>query len=399
MITDLTINSLSCRNEEQLNVGVARRWLSLFRLLMSIGLVTAAAGVLLGGPRFWNVLLLVSVYLVGLGLAGAALMTFEYLSGAGWSVALRRVPEAMTALLPVGGAGVLLVLVCQRSLYPWTNGEHHFIGFKAIWLNWPFFVARAVAYLAIWIAFARTMVYNSRQQDATGDRSLRERNVAVSAAFVVLFALTVWLASMDWLMTLEPEWFSTIYGVYHFSGIMASGIAAVILFGLWLRRLGPWHNVLREEHLQDLGKLLLTFCTFWAYIWFSQYMLIWYANIPEETGYYVRRMSGAWGSLMIVSLLMNWAIPFFVLLPRGNKRNGRIIGQAAIVVLVGRWLDLYLSIVPANPEATPMPDVWMVGLTLGLLGVTGMLFWRAIRQATVVPVGDPYLSESLHYHR
>lgn len=400
MITDVTIESSSSYpNEDQLNVGVAWRWLSLFRLLMSVGLVTAAAGALLGGPRFWSVLLLVSVYLVGLGLAGAALMTFEYLSGAGWSVALRRVPEAMTALLPVGGVGVLLVLVFQSSLYPWTSGEHHFVGFKAIWLNWPFFLLRAVAYLAIWIGFARTMVRNSRRQDGTGNHNLRERNVAVSAAFAVLFALTVWLASVDWLMTLEPEWFSTIYGVYHFSGIMASGIAAVILFGLWLRRLGPWHNVLREEHLQDLGKLLLTFCTFWAYIWFSQYMLIWYANIPEETGYYVRRLSGAWGSLMIVSLLLNWAIPFFVLLPRGNKRNSRIIGQAAIAVLVGRWLDLYLAIVPANPEATPIPDLWMVGLTLGLLGVTGMFFWRAIRQAPVVPVGDPYLSESLHYHR
>jgi hypothetical protein len=397
MITDSTTDLSSYRLEEKLDAGSARKWQSLFRVLMLVGALTLLAGLLLGGARFWSALLFASLYLVGLGLAGAALMAFEYLTGAGWSVAVRRVPEAMTALLWWGGLGVLAVLVCQPSLYPWTSGEHHFVGFKALWLNRPFFLARAVAYLAIWIGFTRLMVRNSRQQDQTGEAWLRRRNVAVSAAFMVLFGLTVWLASVDWLMTLEPEWFSTIFGVYNFSGIMASGIAGVVLLALWLRRLGPWRGVLNEEHLHDLGKLLLTFCTFWAYIWFSQYMLIWYANIPEETVYFTRRVHGAWGSLMVMDILLNWAIPFFVLLSRRHKRDARIIGQAAVVVLAGRWLDLYLMIVPGNPEASALPDAWFVGLTLGMIGVAGAVIWRAMQQAAVVPVRDPYLSESLHY--
>ncbi|MCG3148280.1 MAG: hypothetical protein PCFJNLEI_01723 [Verrucomicrobiae bacterium] len=387
------------RLEETADIGLAQKWLSLFRVFMLVGAATLVAGALLGGDRFWSGLLLVSVFLVGLGLAGGALIAFEYLSGAGWSVAVRRVPEAMTSFLPWGGLGVLLVLVLHPSLYPWMSHEHHFAGFKAFWLNRPFFLARAVAYLVIWIGFTRLLVRNSRQQDLTGDARCRQRNVAVSAAFTVLFALTVWLASVDWLMSLEPEWFSTIYGVLFFSGLMSSGLATVVLFGLWLRRLGPWRGVINEEHLQDLGKLLLTFCTFWAYIWFSQYMLIWYANIPEETGYYIHRVRGAWGSLTIVNLLLNWAIPFFVLLPRNNKRNSRIIGQVAVVVLVGRLLDLYLMIVPANREASALPDAWVVGLTLGLIGVAGTVFWRAMKQAAVVPVRDPLLGESLHYHQ
>jgi hypothetical protein len=128
-------------------------------------------------------------------------------------------------------------------------------------------------------------------------------------------------------------------------------------------------------------------------------MLIWYANIPEETGYYIHRVRGAWGSLTIVSLLLNWAIPFFVLLSRKHKRDARIIGQVAVVVLAGRWLDLYLMIVPANRAASAMPDLWVVGLTLGMIGVAGAVFWRAMKQAPVVPVRDPHLAESLHYHQ
>lgn len=387
------------RLEKKLDASSANTWLSRSRALLIVGAVTAVVGALLGGDRFWSAWLLVSVYLVGLGLAGAALIAFEYISGAGWSVAIRRVPEAMTSFLLWGGLGVLVVLLARPSLYPWTSGEDHFTGFKALWLNRPFFLARTAAYLAIWISFTWFLVRTSRKQDLTANPRLRRRNVAVSAVFTILFALTVWLATVDWIMTLEPHWYSTIFGVYHFSGIMSSGIATIILLGLWLRRLGPWKGILSEDHLHDLGKLLLTFCTFWAYIWFSQYMLIWFANIPEESVYYIHRSRGAWGSLMLVNLLLNWAVPFLALLPRNNKRDGKIIAQIAVVVLVGRWLDLYLMIIPANPSASPMPDLWCLGLTLGLLGAVGILFWRAMRQAPVVPLHDPYLSESLHYHQ
>ncbi len=395
LTTDLAAYGL----DRKLDVRSASQWQSRFRTLLLVGAVTAVAGAPLGGSRFWSAWLLVSIYLVGLGLAGVALIAFEHISGAGWSVAIRRVPEAMTAFLFWGGLGVLTVLLCRPGLYPWTSGEHHFVGFKALWLDRPFFLARTAGYLAIWVGFSWLLVRNSRKQDITGNPRLRRRNVAVSAVFTVLFALTVWLATVDWIMTLEPQWYSTIFGVYHFSGIMSSGVATVILLGLWLRRLGPWKGILSAEHLQDLGKLLLTFTTFWAYIWFSQYMLIWFANIPEESIYYIHRSRGAWGSLMLLNLLLNWVVPFLVLLPRNNKRDGKIIAQAAVVVLVGRWLDLYLMIIPTNPNASPMPDLWNLGLTLGLLGAVGILFWQTMRRAPVVPLHDPYLGESLHYHQ
>lgn len=383
---------------ENLEVDHARQWQSLFRMLMLVGAVTLAAGAVLGGTRFWTGLLLASVFLVGLGLAGGMLIAFEYLTGASWSVACRRVPEAMTRWLPWGGLGVLLVMVLHPALYPWT-ADQEMIGFRAFWLQRGFFLGRTVVYLAIWILFTRAMVHNSRQQDHTGDIAYRRRNVVLSAVFTVLFGLTVWLASVDWLMSLEPHWVSTIYGFYFFSGLMSSGVAVAILLGLWLRRLGPLRGIFSEEHLQDLGKLLLTFTTFWAYIWFSQYMLIWYANIPEETVHYLCRVQGAWGSLMIVNILLNWAIPFFALLSRKTKRDGRTMVKISMVVLLGHWLDLYLMIVPSQADASVVPSIWMLGLTLGFVGMAGTIFWRAMKQAPVVPVRDPLLDESLHYHQ
>jgi len=163
----------------------------------------------------------------------------------------------------------------------------------------------------------------------------------------MVFSVTFTLASVDWIMSLEPMWSSTIFGVYNFAGLFESGLAAIILAALWLERQGPLRGVLTEEHLHDLGKLLFAFSTFWAYIWFSQYMLIWYTNIPEETTYFLRRLHGVWLALFLANVVLNWVVPFAVLLRRDAKRMRRVLGLVAAVVLVGRLLDLYLMIFPS----------------------------------------------------
>ena len=163
------------------------------------------------------------------------------------------------------------------------------LAFKHFWLSRPFFLMRAAIYSGIWILFAHAIRQRSRRQDHDGDPRWTHENFRLSAAFLVLFGITVTLASFDWVMSLEYHWFSTIFGVYNFAGLFQSGLAAIILVALWLERAGPLKNVLNEAHLHDLGKLLFAFSVFWAYIWFSQYMLIWYTNIPEETSYFVRR--------------------------------------------------------------------------------------------------------------
>ncbi|MCP3998381.1 MAG: hypothetical protein GY722_25450, partial [bacterium] len=192
---------------------------------------------------------------------------------------------------------------------------------KTAWLNVPFFVARSVVYLAVWLLFYRAMVRTSRRQDETGGLKAYRKSAALSAGFMAAFAVTFTLSTFDWLMSLQPHWFSTMYAVYNFSGAFVSGLAMITLVVILLRRQGALKGIVTEHHLHDLGKLILGFSTFWAYIWFSQYMLIWYSNLPEEVTYYGARHGGAWAVLSAANVLVNWLIPFLVLLPRGAKQT------------------------------------------------------------------------------
>ena len=369
---------------------------------LAAGGLTTAAGLAVAPERTWASLLLAALFLVGLGLAGVFFVALQYAAGAGWSVALRRVPEAMAAALPVGGVLLGLVLVLKPSLYAWTGDlapAAHFSAFKQAWLSRPFFLARSAAYLIVWSAMAALIVRHSRRQDGDGAVAHTQANVRLSIAFRVVFGLTFWLACFDWIMSLEPEWYSTIFGIYNFSGLFASGLAAMIVLLVVLTNHRSFRGVLTEAHLHDLGKLLFAFSTFWMYIWFSQYMLIWYANIPEETVYYVRRLEGAWGTLFLLNMLLNWAVPFCVLLARWSKRTAWVLGYVAAVILVGRWLDLYLMVAPPIVGAKPAFGIWETGVLLATLGLFGLVFLRALSQARVVPIRDPYLVESLHSYQ
>jgi hypothetical protein len=369
--------------------------------LVGIGSVTFAAGLYFAPQRTWLNLLLISYYLLGLALAGAVWVTLQYVSGAHWSTALRRVPEAMAGLLPQAALGILAILILRPSLYPWISGLHSdggAIGFKHIWLSLPFFRVRAVFYLLGWLGFIWAVLRTSRCQDADGDLKQTRTSTRLAAAFLVFFGVTFCLASFDWIMSLEPEWYSTIFGFYNFAGLFVSGLAALTLLLVWLQRQSPLKDVITEQHLHDMGKLLFAFSTFWAYLWFSQYMLIWYANLPDETIYYIRRLHGFWQPLFVLNLVLNWVVPFFALLPRMNKQRVGILVRVSIVLLVGRWLDLYLMIMPPFSGGKPRIGIWEIGLAAGLVGVFGLGFLAALGRAPLVPVKDPYLAESLHYH-
>lgn len=226
---------------------------------------------------------------------------------------------------------------------------------------------------------------------STGNRGL-------SALFLAVYSVTFSLASVDWLMALDPMWFSTIWGVYNFSGMMQATLAAVILFALCLRsQNGPLHGVFTDEHLHDLAKLLLGFSCFWMYIWFSQYMLIWYSNIPEETSYFINRTRGPWGPVVVLLITLNWIVPFFVLLSKSAKRNAGIVLRVAIIVLIGRWVDLYVMIFPTTIGVAPAFGLWEVAAISCLVGTTGSLVLRSFASAPPVPRKDPCLAESLHY--
>jgi hypothetical protein len=376
-------------------------WIPRFKGLAIVSTLVLLCGVPLAPERVWSSLLVASFYLLTIALGGAVFVALTYVAGGGWNVAFRRVPESMARVLPIAGVVMLGVLALKISSYEWRHpgtGDAGTFWFKEMWLTPSFWTARAVGYIAVWSLLSALIVARSKRQDTTADRSLTVGNVRLSALFLAVYAVTFSLASVDWMLALEPMWFSTMWGVYNFAGMIQAALAVVVILGLVLRsRGGPLEGVFRDEHLHDLGKLLLGFSCFWMYIWFSQYMLIWYSNIPEETSYFMTRTHGPWGPIVLVSVGLNWLIPMFVLLPRPAKRSASVMMRVAVIVLVGRWVDLYIMVYPSTLGATPPFGIWEVASIGCLVGVGSMLLLRSFPTGAPVPVNDPYLAESMHY--
>ena len=373
--------------------------LRVLQLLVAVGLAALAVGLRVAPQRTWAGFLLSSYFMLELSLAGVFLIAAHYVSGSNWLSALRRVPEAMAAILPVGAIGLLIVLLVYPKLYPWTTElappGTAVLAFKRLWLSRPFFLARAVLYLACWVGFATAIVRTSRRQDRNGDPMLTRRNVRLSAEFLAVLTVTLPLASFDWIMSLEPQWYSTIFFFYDFASMFLGGLAAVTILVIWVRRLAPDSFPITAGHLHDLGKLLFAFSIFWAYIWFCQYMLIWYGDIPEESSYFIERQRGSWAALFLLNLILNWAVPFLALMSQKAKQTARTLVVVAIVVLTGRVLDLYLAVLPQFAGSKPLIGVWEVGPVLGAVGLFALAFFSSLRRAPLVPLGDPGLAESL----
>ncbi len=371
-------------------------------IVVATGLTITVAGLLLSPEATWPNLLLASYYLLSLGVAGAVFMALLYVSNAAWGTALRRVPEAMTAVLPVASVAMLIVMLGIDVLYEWSDdtlvANDHFLHAKAGWLNTPFFIVRTALYLGIWLAFAMMLVRLSQRQDATGQIDLTLRNKKISAGFLVVFAVTFTLASMDWIMSLEPKWFSTIFGIYNFSGLLLNGLATITVVVILMRRRGVLDSAVNSSHLHDLGKLIFAFSTFWMYIWFSQYILIWYANIPEEVVYYLNRERGSWLIFTGVNVVFNWVIPFVVLLPQAAKRNEGLLFKVCIIIMVGHWIDLFWMILPPFHESGPEFSIWVIAPMAAAMAGFFLVTYRAFAGVSAVPVNDPYLKESIHQH-
>jgi hypothetical protein len=365
--------------------------------LALLGVVSLAAGFFLAPPRTWLGVFVACNFLLGLGLGGLVFVALHYVTGAKWSLPLLRVPEAMTAVLPVAAAGMAVVLPVLFFQYSaWGSSA---VPLRRLWLNPPFFLARSLIYVVVWMTFAAAIVRNSRRPPVVAwspDHATTglggaptERNLRLSAFFLVAFGLTCWLSSSDWLMSLQPNWASTIYGVYNFSGLFLSALAAVALLVIWLRRCAPMRVAVSTDQLHDLGALLFAFSSFWMYIWFCQYLLIWYVNNSEETAYFRDRLHGPWTVWLFLDLALNWAIPFVVLLFRSAKRSPWILGAVALLVLAGRWVDLSLMILPTQGSASEPPGLVDAGLALGTVGVFVLVVLWSLQRAPLVPTHEP----------
>ncbi len=383
-----------------------------------IGLVGIGLALLLsmaaeenGLAYFFHSYLLNFMFFLSIALGALFFVATQHLAAAGWSVTIRRIAEFMAWLLPwmlILFLPVLLsVLFGNSDLYHWndtsvmdpeSDNYNQLLAKKQAYLNSGFFGVRAVIYFGIWFLLARYLISKSIEQDETGNPELTNKMQRFSAPTLVLFALTTSFAAFDWLMALDAEWFSTIFGVYYFAGCALSFFATAILVGVALQSTGRLTNSITIEHYHDMGKFLFGFIVFWAYIAFCQYMLIWYANMPEETQWFLVRQTNGWEWVSLTLLFGHFVIPFFYLMSRHIKRNKLTLCIGAVYVLVVHWIDLYWLVMPSL-----MPEFGLGGLLIDLaclVGLGGLCvagFAYVAGERSLIPVGDPRLGECLAF--
>ncbi len=376
-----------------------------------LGLVGVAAAYFTVGAKHALASYVVAVMSVlAMSLGAMFLVMVSHLTNAGWSATLRRQVENIMALAPACAAMALVFVAIEvlsdgvllRWLDPEVRATSAVLGKKVAYLNVTFFLVRAFLYVLIWTYLARRLWRFSRTQDATGDRRLTAKARRTSAWGILVFALSVAFAAFDWLMSMDLRFFSTMWGVYYFAGAAYSGTALVAFVLATLGLSGKLRGVVTREHFHDLGKLLFSFTVFWAYIAFSQYFLIWYANLPEETMYMAARKAGGWGTLFVILCLGHFIAPFLILLFRAVKKNLGLVRLIAAWMIAMEVADMAWIVRPMvhagmDPASVPGMASWWVDAAaiVGVFGVFGGLLVRRIASGPLIPLKDPRQHEAL----
>lgn len=385
----------------------AKRW-SL--ILLTVGILSVAYGFLSGhAERTFANLLLNSYYLTGICAAGLFFVAVQYVANAGWSSALVRIPSAFSTVLPYAAVLLLIVVVSgifTHNLYHhWTDPElidpnspkfDKLIAGKSAFLNVPFFIIRVVGFLSVWTIFMSLLRKYTKREDEVGGLENYNKSIKMSAIFLVIFGFTSAIFAFDIIMSLEAHWFSTMFAWYNFAAMWVTGLSAIALTLILLRERGyfAWVN---DSHMHDLGKFIFAFSIFWTYVWFSQFLLIYYANMPEETIYFAKRWTDNYWPLFLLNLVINFVTPVLLLMSRDAKRNFKLMKWATIIILVGHWLDYYMMIMPGTVEGHNGFGIIEIGTTAGFVGVFMWLMLSGLSKAALVPKNHPFLQESLHH--
>lgn len=382
--------------------GEAPRSFMVRNLLVAFTLLGAAgaAGVYLsaGPARFWANWLVWTLFLLTLGLGNLFLVALERLVGAHWSVPMRRVPERIASLIPLAIPMLFVAFAALPVLFPWTHEEakhNPILMAKAPWLNLPFFAIRLAVCALVWMLFYRFYVRGSLRQDESKDPGFTVRARKVAPGFMVVFFFSVTILGFDWISGLEPEWYSDMFGVYMFAGTFVSGIAAMALGVLGLIRRGRLPEV-KDKHFYNLGTLGLAFTVFYSYIGFAQYMLIWYANLPEEVVWFKHRIEGAWQPIALLLTLLHFFLPFFLLIGSVGKKSPGLLRIAMLSILFGHFVDLYWLVFPVL-GAQPLLGWPELAMACFFLGLGFLQIRRAMGRGADMPVGDPLLAKGLEW--
>lgn len=375
-------------------------------VLMGIGLVAIVTGFVVDSHRAWANLLVNNFFFLAIALFGTFFVAMQYLSQAAYAVTLRRVPEAMSQFLWVAAPLMILIfLFGHHDLYHWTHhelydieSEHYdeILAGKSAFLNIPFFIIRMLICIGGWLWATHLLRKYSLQQDLSGGLIFHKKSLTVSAIFLVFFAVTSSTSSWDWLMSVDAHWFSTIFGWYVFSGLWVSGTITTILFIIYLKKKGHLPNV-NENHLHDMGKWMFAISMVWTYLWFSQFMLIWYANLPEEVMYFQFRIEH-YRTIFFGMLVVNFVLPFFALIARDTKRNVRFLVVVGVLIFLSHWADVFVMVMPGTVGEHWHIGFIEVGTFLGFLGLFLFVVQRSLAKVPLEIENHPYLEESVHLH-
>jgi hypothetical protein len=379
------------------------------RPALAVGVVALAAcagGAFAAPDAFFRGYLFGYVFFAGLTLGCMAVVMLHHLTGGAWGIAIRRPLESGTRTLPLVAILFLPIALGMKSLYPWSRPEvvarDPLLQAKHAYLNVQFFLGRALLYFAIWMVIAYFLNRWSLEQDRAGSPGLSRRLQMLSAGGLVAYGLTVTFASIDWVMSLEPHWFSTMYGVLYIAGQALNALAFITAALILMAGQKPFSEFVRSSHYHDLGKLLLAFVMFWSYVAFSQYLIIWAVNLPEEIPWYLRRTSGGWGWIGVALIALHFALPFLLLLPEGANRSPRILVGAAALVVLMRFVDVYWLVRPvftqttASPASTHFQLHWLdLAGPVGIGGLWLAVFLWQLKQRPLLPVNDPEFQEAL----
>jgi hypothetical protein len=371
------------------------RWGRIALVAAGIGVALSIVGALASPQQFLRSYLVAWVYWVQVALGCLAVLMIKYVAGGAWGAVIRRLAESGTRTLPLMALLFVPVALGLPQLYEWADPRHvahdPLLQHKAAYLNVPFFLARAVLYFAVWIAFARWLERWSIREDETAGPHVTHRLDLISRGGLVSLGLTMTFAAFDWTMSLEPHWFSTIYGVIFMGASVLSAFALLIAMAAVMTERGPFRGVVTPGHLHDLGKLLLAFVLLYAYFNYSQFVITWAGNLPEEIPWYLRRVRGGWGWIVLLIVVFHFALPFLVLLARDVKRRARWLAGVAIALGVMRVIDTWWFVTPAFDVPHPVPHWLDLATLVGIGGLWLAVFFRRLAGRPLLPLADPSL--------
>jgi hypothetical protein len=400
----MTAQSLDFNVSAELRSDI-QRWRTRSLMVGVAGVVLCVVGVLMDGNpnQFYHSYLWAYMYVLGLSAGSLAWLMLQYVSGGNWGIVIRRTCEAAARTLPLVALMFLPIVIGMRNLYEWTHDNivkaDPDLIHKQAYLNTPFFLLRAAVYLGGWIFLSWMFNRWSLTEDREGHNAIHGKMAKLAPPGLIFWCLSVTFLSIDWVMSITPHWFSTMFGLLFIAGQGLTSMAFLITVMVMLSKRRPMSEVLTARHLHDLGKFLLTLVMVWAYFSFSQFLIIWAGNLPEEIPWYMARLHGGWQYVALLLVFGHFALPFALLLSRDLKRNFKLLCGIAIFVMAIRMVDLYWVVTPSFHATSFNLSLTDFAAPMGLVGLWLAYFLTQLEKRPLMPINNPHLEEALEHGR